>query len=341
MDGWLSDYQIAHGFSNPGQLKVLAKQLSDLNSDYLQISHPLEEQLSNIYQQDTVEEWLEENLLERIRRNEKHIIRVKNLLKESSWKSRPFKKIDINKEIDLLMNINEGLKEKPASSKLSQLKNESITIGKQEQKDLAESITLINKQIEQEDEYIRALKTNQAVNEDAIVPKIPRLPQLLHLPEQSQTLNNFSKFSSNSLKLPTVPIADKLSKSPELEKSPTSLLNSTLLKKLQTSIVKSENTLVKTDKLIKSALSSRAILPPSSPDAQVNIESKEQITSNFKTSSDDPRDEDYDDDEDKGLELRPETFKTQKKSFRDIQKDNELIDDQMDRYEKSILQSSN
>ena len=54
MEGWLSDYQIAHGFSNPGQLKVLIKTLSELDSSYTELIEPLKGSLNEIYEDYTI-----------------------------------------------------------------------------------------------------------------------------------------------------------------------------------------------------------------------------------------------------------------------------------------------
>ncbi|BFY97386.1 hypothetical protein BsWGS_00426 [Bradybaena similaris] len=89
VEAWLSDYQVAHAFSNPGQLKVLATSLTEQTSSYYRISGLLEEQLAMIYTEETVDEWMEENVKQKLRRIKLLQDKIQSLLKNRSWPNRP------------------------------------------------------------------------------------------------------------------------------------------------------------------------------------------------------------------------------------------------------------
>ncbi|XP_005095719.1 hexosaminidase D [Aplysia californica] len=110
--GWLSDYQVAHGFSNPGLLKGLKADLTSQTSNFLKISTPLKEELKAIYSEDTVDEWLEENIFERIRENKNNIMRLDKLLNTTSWKARPFDRIDVERHSKMVVKTDDEMKSK-------------------------------------------------------------------------------------------------------------------------------------------------------------------------------------------------------------------------------------
>lgn len=88
-DGWLSDYQVNHGFSNPGQLKSFSMMMNKVSTGYAQISYPLKKNLEEIYSEDTVEEWMEEHIEERKRYIEEAQLKIKKLLENTIWSRRP------------------------------------------------------------------------------------------------------------------------------------------------------------------------------------------------------------------------------------------------------------
>jgi len=100
VQGWLSDYQISHGFSSPGMLTVLLNDLSSVNGLFSQVSSPISRFLSEYYSSDTIEEWLEENIFERIRKNNDTIVRVKNLMNRTTWDRKPFDKVEVGKGLN-------------------------------------------------------------------------------------------------------------------------------------------------------------------------------------------------------------------------------------------------
>ncbi|RUS68716.1 hypothetical protein EGW08_023522 [Elysia chlorotica] len=97
MDGWLSDYQLSHRFSNPGQLKVLAMDLNKKNNGYTKSTGPLKLHLSSIFSPEDVEEWLEENIYERKRHNAEILDKVNDMLKTKTWPKRPLEVIQVGK----------------------------------------------------------------------------------------------------------------------------------------------------------------------------------------------------------------------------------------------------
>ncbi|CAL1532426.1 unnamed protein product [Lymnaea stagnalis] len=97
-DGWLSDYQVNHGFSNPGQLKVFSMIMNKVSSGYAKISYPLKENLEEIYSEDTVEEWMEEQIEERRRHIEEAQLKVKKLLENTVWGRRPLLSSKFNRD---------------------------------------------------------------------------------------------------------------------------------------------------------------------------------------------------------------------------------------------------
>ncbi|GFS05600.1 hexosaminidase D [Elysia marginata] len=97
LEGWLSDYQIAHGFSSPGQLKVLAMSLNKQNNGYTRLTGPLKLHLGSIFSPEDVEEWLEENIFERKRHNLELLDKVNNMLNIKVWHRRPLPTIKIER----------------------------------------------------------------------------------------------------------------------------------------------------------------------------------------------------------------------------------------------------
>lgn len=105
--GWLSEYQISHRFSNPGQLKVMARKLGEQHSNILKISKPLQNELGNIYFDDVVEEWMDENIYEQIRHIKATQEKIRGLFSEIHWERRPLKgiaRIPAGVKIDLNSN---------------------------------------------------------------------------------------------------------------------------------------------------------------------------------------------------------------------------------------------
>ncbi|CAG5130349.1 unnamed protein product [Candidula unifasciata] len=89
LDGWLSDYQVARNFTNPGQIRVLSKALSKQSSAYNAVSVPVKRDLGNFYFEDTVDEWIDENIKEPQRRIEEQQKKIEALLLYKSWPQRP------------------------------------------------------------------------------------------------------------------------------------------------------------------------------------------------------------------------------------------------------------
>lgn len=89
LEGWLSDYQVNHGFTSPGQLKVLALTLNKQNNGYTRLAGPLKLHLSSIFSLEDVEEWLEENIYEKKRHNIEILDKVNSLLTRAVWPRRP------------------------------------------------------------------------------------------------------------------------------------------------------------------------------------------------------------------------------------------------------------
>lgn len=107
LEGWLSDYQVAHEFSNPGQLKVLSRSLGKQSSGFSAVSNPLRKNLADIYFEDTVEEWIEENILERQRRIDEWQNKIQDMLLHKTWPRRPLSKVgaDSQKSMDVAGSV--------------------------------------------------------------------------------------------------------------------------------------------------------------------------------------------------------------------------------------------
>ena len=88
---------MSHGFSNPGQLKVLAMDLNKQNNGYTKSMGPLQMHLSSIFSPEDVEEWLEENIYERKRRNVEILYKVNDMLQIKTWPKRPLPVIKVGK----------------------------------------------------------------------------------------------------------------------------------------------------------------------------------------------------------------------------------------------------
>lgn len=100
VDGWLSDYQVAHAFSNPGQLKVLARALTEQTTRYYLISGLLKEQLAIIYTEETVDEWIEENVKQKLRQINLLQDKIQSLLQNRSWPKRPLAVVTVSENTD-------------------------------------------------------------------------------------------------------------------------------------------------------------------------------------------------------------------------------------------------
>ncbi|GFO13672.1 hexosaminidase d [Plakobranchus ocellatus] len=96
LDGWLSDYQIAHGFTSPGQMKVLAMDLNKQNNGFSRTMDPLKLHLLSIYSSEDVAEWLEENIYERKRHNEQILEKIHGLINIKTWPRRPLAATKLN-----------------------------------------------------------------------------------------------------------------------------------------------------------------------------------------------------------------------------------------------------
>ena len=90
-------FQVRHGFSNPGQLKVSAMDLNKQNNGYTKSAGPLKLHLSSIFSSEDVEEWLEENIYEKKRRNSEILDKVNGLLKMKVWEQRPIPILKVEK----------------------------------------------------------------------------------------------------------------------------------------------------------------------------------------------------------------------------------------------------
>ncbi|BFZ02196.1 hypothetical protein BsWGS_05235 [Bradybaena similaris] len=98
LDGWLSDYQVAHNFTNPGQLRVLSTALGKQSSAYSSLSVPVKTHLARFYFEDIVDEWMDENIKEPQRRIEEQQAKIRSLLVYKSWPRRPLPVTrDVNK----------------------------------------------------------------------------------------------------------------------------------------------------------------------------------------------------------------------------------------------------
>lgn len=98
LDGWLSDYQVAHNFTSPGQLRTLSKALGKQSSAYSSLSLPVRTHLASFYYEDIVDEWMDENIKEPQRRIEEHQAKIQSLLVYTTWPRRPLPVTrDVNK----------------------------------------------------------------------------------------------------------------------------------------------------------------------------------------------------------------------------------------------------
>lgn len=91
--GWLSEFQMQHQFTNPGQLKAMSMRMSEQHSTYLQLTTHLEKELGNIYDKDTVEEWMAEQIYEPIHKIKATQEKIRSLLQQAHWDKRPLQKI--------------------------------------------------------------------------------------------------------------------------------------------------------------------------------------------------------------------------------------------------------
>ncbi|KAH9513263.1 hypothetical protein Btru_034503, partial [Bulinus truncatus] len=96
IEGWLSEYQVSHRFSNPGQLRSLGLLLTKQSSGFTKVSYPLKNSLSEIFSQDTVEEWIAENIEERINNIKDALSKIEILMKTNTWPRRPLKSLKLN-----------------------------------------------------------------------------------------------------------------------------------------------------------------------------------------------------------------------------------------------------
>ncbi|XP_059155433.1 hexosaminidase D-like [Physella acuta] len=95
IDGWLSDYQLAHNFSNPGQLTVMSMGLNKQRNFYLQVSVPLKFYLSKYFADDVVDEWMDENVEERKRYIDELQKKIQRLLVPNVWSRHPLPRVQI------------------------------------------------------------------------------------------------------------------------------------------------------------------------------------------------------------------------------------------------------
>ncbi|ESP00420.1 hypothetical protein LOTGIDRAFT_140764 [Lottia gigantea] len=118
LNGWLTDYNIKHGFGSPGQLKVLEKKINQTIANYTSIRPKLEEVILRYYDRYTADEWISVHVDQPLKfLSEKYSEAVK-LIKVKIFSKRPLvsKYSQINNQPKLDNTFpNLGIKKNPNS----------------------------------------------------------------------------------------------------------------------------------------------------------------------------------------------------------------------------------
>ncbi|KAK7010733.1 hexosaminidase D [Biomphalaria glabrata] len=165
IEGWLSDYQIAHKFSNPGQLKSLAKLLTIQFSGINKLAPVFKNTMQEIYLQDTIDEWIAENIDERKKDIDDILSKVKILIEPNVWPRRPLPSLKLNIPRSAREPQNERLpisneKKDPKDEELPEdqvnnitvetkplnIQNRDLNVKKEQQKSDVEEITVASLQ---------------------------------------------------------------------------------------------------------------------------------------------------------------------------------------------------
>ncbi|XP_046334530.2 uncharacterized protein LOC124116932 isoform X1 [Haliotis rufescens] len=89
IEGWMTNYHVKNGFSSPGQMKVLKKKLVKILDKLKGLKQPVQNSLSNIFGQDTINEWVEVHLTQRIDDLQDKLNKANILLQSKVWNKRP------------------------------------------------------------------------------------------------------------------------------------------------------------------------------------------------------------------------------------------------------------
>lgn len=90
ISGWMTDYHIRRGISNPGQMKVLAKKLNKVMQKLKELIEPMRKNLLEIYDKWTIDEWITTNILDQVNHLNDLYTKANKFLERKEWPARPF-----------------------------------------------------------------------------------------------------------------------------------------------------------------------------------------------------------------------------------------------------------
>ncbi|XP_064465807.1 hexosaminidase D-like [Ornithodoros turicata] len=88
-EGWLSSYNRMHNFSSPFHVLEATKNLSEILVTVRHLQHALGEALPEVYDGNTVSEWMDTTLLPELKEVEALQVDAERLLARSTWPRRP------------------------------------------------------------------------------------------------------------------------------------------------------------------------------------------------------------------------------------------------------------
>ncbi|XP_076438780.1 uncharacterized protein LOC143277762 [Babylonia areolata] len=90
ISGWMTDFHVQRGISNPGQMKTLVPKLNKVITRLRETISPIRRDLTEIYDKWTVDEWIATNIEEPVNHLTDLHTKAKKLLEPKHWPARPF-----------------------------------------------------------------------------------------------------------------------------------------------------------------------------------------------------------------------------------------------------------
>ncbi|XP_046548329.1 uncharacterized protein LOC124258300 isoform X2 [Haliotis rubra] len=89
IEGWMTNYHVKNQFSNPGQMKVLKKKLGKILEKLKKLEVPVRDSLKSVFDAETIEEWVQVHLNQRINDLQDKYNKADMLLQKKVWNKRP------------------------------------------------------------------------------------------------------------------------------------------------------------------------------------------------------------------------------------------------------------
>ncbi|XP_050398340.1 uncharacterized protein LOC126816152 [Patella vulgata] len=89
LNGWLTDYNVKHGFGSPGQLKVLVKTIDEVMHNYKELHDKFLSVLAKYYYESTLDEWIDVHIDQKIRYYYNKANAANSLMSRRVWPRRP------------------------------------------------------------------------------------------------------------------------------------------------------------------------------------------------------------------------------------------------------------